>query len=72
MDESHFEMAERLEQAQRDIAVRRATAASAAETHPDFDGAHCVRCEDPIQPARLKLGKVRCVDCQTRQERRHG
>jgi RNA polymerase-binding transcription factor DksA len=34
------------------------------ETHPDFDGAHCVTCEEPIPAARLALGKVRCVYCQ--------
>ena len=34
------------------------------ETHPDFDGMHCVTCEEPIPLLRLTLGKVRCVYCQ--------
>ena len=37
---------------------------SAPETHPDFDGKHCVNCEVTIPKARLELNKVRCVDCQ--------
>ena len=71
MDENQFEMAERLEQHQRDQALLRAAAASAPQTHPDFDGTHCVGCEEPIPPARLRLGKVRCVACQSDQERGH-
>lgn len=39
------------------------------ELHPDFDGVHCVDCEVVIHPTRLKMGKVRCVDCQTFLER---
>lgn len=34
------------------------------ETHPDFDGEHCIECGENIPNARLKLLKVRCVDCQ--------
>ena len=69
MDENHFEMAERLEQAQRDSAIKAAAKASAPEKHPDFDGAHCVDCDIEIPDGRLKLGKVRCVDCQSHLER---
>ena len=35
------------------------------ETNPDFDGLHCIDCDEKIPAARLKLGKIRCVDCQT-------
>jgi RNA polymerase-binding transcription factor DksA len=40
------------------------------EKHPDFDGKHCVEadCGVAIPKERLKLGKVRCVDCQSRLE----
>ena len=34
------------------------------ETHPDFDGEHCVECDDVMPEYRLKIGRVRCVDCQ--------
>lgn len=70
MDENQFEMAERLEQAQRDMAIHKAHNSAAPETHPDFDGAHCVSCDEPIPLARLNLGKVRCVECQTHKEKR--
>lgn len=47
-------------------AMRRALGKSGPESHPDFDGVHCVEpdCEIEIPTARLALGKVRCVDCQ--------
>lgn len=45
-------------------AVARQMGKSAPETHPDFDGWHCVECCEPIHPARLALGKVRCLGCQ--------
>ena len=46
--------------------MRRALGKSGPESHPDFDGVHCVEpdCEIEIPTARLALGKVRCVDCQ--------
>lgn len=75
MDEQHFERAERLAEAERDAALARVRRAAAArERHPEFDGTHCVECEIEIPAARLALGKVRCIDCQTEQERsvRHG
>lgn len=50
--------------------LRRAVGKSAPESHPDFDGANCVDCADTIHPARLKLGKVRCIECQARLENR--
>lgn len=31
---------------------------------------HCEDCEEKIPPARLKLGKIRCIDCQKKLERR--
>ncbi len=39
------------------------------ESHPAFDGAHCVTCDDPLPRERLGLGRVRCVTCQTTIER---
>ena len=46
-------------------AIAVARAASAQETHPDFDGETCVECGDDMPPERLKLGRVRCVRCQS-------
>lgn len=39
-------------------------AANAPETHPDFDGVHCVECDTPIPEKRLAMQKVRCAFCQ--------
>lgn len=52
-------------------AERRARGKSAPESHPDFDGQHCVEedCGVEIPAARLALGKVRCIDCQALLER---
>ena len=34
------------------------------ETDPDFDGKHCIDGGEVIPPARLALGKIRCIRCQ--------
>lgn len=54
---------DRIEQHQAD-SERHARGRSGPESHPDFDGSHCVDCGDDILPARLLLGKIRCLDCQ--------
>lgn len=36
----------------------------APQKHPNFDGIHCIDCEDDIHPDRLKMGRIRCKDCQ--------
>lgn len=54
---------DRIERHQAD-SERHARGKSGPESHPDFDGSHCVDCEDEILPARLLLGRVRCVVCQ--------
>lgn len=41
----------------------------APETHPDFDGTHCIDCGEPIPSLRLAMFKVRCVDCQSELEK---
>lgn len=72
MDENQFEFAQRLEIAQRESGAAQAHRRAAPENHPDFDGTHCVRCDEPIPLARLALFKVRCVACQTQLEKHHG
>lgn len=37
----------------------------AKETHPDFDGEHCLDCGDVMLAARLADGRIRCTACQT-------
>jgi len=37
---------------------------SAPETHPDFDGEHCIACGADIPKERVALGRIKCVGCQ--------
>ena len=46
-------------------ARRRQLGKSGAESHPEFDGEHCVDCDESIPVVRLQLGRVRCVGCQS-------
>lgn len=71
MDERFMEIASEIEQTQRDLAAKRVADQNKPQTHPDFDGANCVRCEEPIPTARLAMGRVRCTACQTLVDR-HG
>ena len=74
MDEWQFDLAQRLEETARAEAEREAHVACAPQTHPNFDGVHCVEadCGDEIPAGRLSLGRVRCRECQERIERRRG
>ena len=49
--------------------LERIRALAKPESHPDFDGSHCVDCGDRIPKQRLALGRVRCVACQELLER---
>lgn len=51
------------------LAFNAQKARSAPESHPDFDGLHCLDCEAEVPAARLALGRIRCVDCQQHKER---
>ena len=48
--------------------LERIRALAKPETHPDFDGRHCVECGEAIPKARLALGEIRCVTCRQRRE----
>lgn len=43
----------------------------APESHPDFDGEHCIDCDAEIPEVRLNMGRIRCVDCQSELELRN-
>lgn len=49
----------------RNLALQSAAAKAGREHHPGFDGEHCLDCTGEIGEGRLKLGKIRCVECQT-------
>lgn len=67
MDEKYLEQAANLELAHREAAIHRA--GHQAQPPKNFDGEHCVACDEPIPQARLALGKWRCLYCQTLYEK---
>lgn len=40
------------------------------ESHPEFDGTHCVDCWEPLHQVRIAMGRVRCVTCQEELDQR--
>lgn len=67
-DETEF--AQHMEQVQTNEAVKNAVAKARPEYHPEFDGVHCIECDEEIPQARLKLQKIRCIHCQSEIEKR--
>ena len=59
------EIASALEQGFLAKALAKQQEKMAPETHPDFDGVHCIDCDTEIPPKRLEMKRIRCVDCQT-------
>lgn len=51
-------------------AIAAARLISGPESHPDFDGESCIDCGETIPVARLALGKIRCIRCQSLKERK--
>ena len=70
MDEAYLELAEATTEHQRNAALAAAAAATQAQSHPDFDGTHCIDCEVHMPLQRLAMGRIRCVPCQTAVEHR--
>lgn len=48
--------------------IANVAARNAPETHPDFDGKHCIDCDDLMPTERLAMGRIRCVYCQHTKE----
>jgi len=44
--------------------------AVAPQSHPDFDGIHCVDCDEALPKERLNFGRIRCTTCQSDIEKR--
>jgi RNA polymerase-binding transcription factor DksA len=74
-NENYFELTDESDRASaieaqfNEDALEEARRKIAPETSPDFDGLHCIDCGEKIMAARLKLGKIRCIDCQTLKEK---
>lgn len=72
MSERLTELIDAAQQQQReneDRALANVRAQLAPESHPDFDGMHCVDGGELIPIERLRMGRIRCVDCQEAKER---
>lgn len=46
------------------------TEANKPQRHPDFDGKHCLDCEDELPQVRLAYGRIRCTPCQIAEDTR--
>lgn len=68
MNERDFEQAQALAERFTEANVEATLGRSGPESHPRWDGLHCVDCGGAI-PERAKLGRVRCRDCQEDKER---
>lgn len=65
------DQAQEQQMANNERGIARVRDALAPETHPDFDGLHCVepKCGDLLPKERRLLGRMRCVGCQAAKER---
>jgi RNA polymerase-binding transcription factor DksA len=76
-NENYFELtddndrASAIEAQFNEDALEEARRKIAPETSPDFDGKHCIECGEKIPAARLKLGKIRCIECQSLREQKN-
>lgn len=70
--DDNFDKAAELQEALNEKGLAEVRKSLAAETHPDFDGRHCIDCADEIPDERLAMQKIRCVHCQDRKERGFG
>lgn len=74
-NENYFELTDESDRASaieaqfNEDALEEARRRTGPETSPDFDGQHCVDCGENIPAARLRLIKIRCIDCQTLKEK---
>jgi len=66
----NLDVAADLQQKLNDAGLAEVQRRAQPETHPDFDGKHCISCGNEIPKLRLKLNKIRCVYCQEAKERR--
>lgn len=53
-----------------EAALARQADKMAPQTHPDFDGAHCLDCGVPMPATRLIASRIRCTECETIKEQK--
>lgn len=71
MDEVHFELAQLLEEQQRERAIRAARDKQAKyNVRPaEYEGL-CTQCDEPVPSARQAAGYYNCIDCARENELR--
>ena len=50
--------------------IRRAAAPEQQCINGEWETEVCVDCEEPIEPGRLEMGRIRCFSCQSLLERK--
>ncbi len=63
-------MAAQMQDQMNEQALANQRAADKPQTHPDFDGLHCIDCEEDLPAVRLAYKRVRCTVCQEAQDKR--
>lgn len=69
MTEWHYERLAHQQETLMNSAIAAASKAAGPQTHPDFDGVHCLECDSEIPQQRLAMGRIYCVPCQSLKER---
>lgn len=64
MDEKEFERAAWLTDLMREDGLWQVRKALQSEQDPDHPTTDCADCGNEIPPERLKLGRIRCIECQ--------
>lgn len=64
----NLDIAAELQQKYNDDALAEIARKNLPETHPDFDGKHCIGCGEDMPPLRLQMKRIRCVHCQHEKE----
>lgn len=70
MDEWHYERAQAMADAERDMAIERARRNAGPSPVWDHGVAYCAECGDDLPEARARAGYGRCVPCQEAHEHR--
>lgn len=65
------DMATQIQDRNNEQAWLRMRKSLAPQTHPDFDGAHCLDCADDMPPERLAAQRIRCTLCESKIEKRN-
>ncbi len=64
-----LEMASQLQEQLNERGLEAVRAGMSPQTHVDFDGVHCVACDDDMPSERLAAGRVRCTACESALEK---